>query len=253
MSSYGIVCHRIRIDFDQRSVFPEFLAIQRKDTIPYVEFVRGKYSPDDLEYVVRLISEMTSDEQENLKSLTFEQMWTSFWGNWRRGSACETDYLAAESVYKRLLSACPISTLVASAVRFAPEREWSFPKGRKMTSETDVSCALREFEEETGFKSSSIHMLNTQPYEEVFEGGNGILYRHVYFLCRLVDMRDAPPRAPPPNSVRARETRDMQWLTCAQLYEKFANAPTRQLVVSRANNDVICILSPDSRGCTTIE
>ena len=249
VSSYGLICHRLRIDFDSREVYPEFLAIQRKDTISFVEFIRGKYAPDDLDYVRKLISTMTLEEQMAISSETFPHLWASFWGLWRRSPNCncESSFKTAMATYDNLVLACGdtgLRGLVAQVGTVAPEQEWSFPKGRKMQTETDLSCALREFEEETGFRQNCVHVFDMPSYEEVFDGGNGILYRHVYFLCRLVDMRNPPPCTPPAGSVRSRETRNMQWFDFADACDKFRNAPTRVELLARANRDIVSILAP---------
>ena len=39
------------------------------------------------------------------------------------------------------------------------EPEWGFPKGRRNFNETDLNCALREFNEETGINMKSIKLL----------------------------------------------------------------------------------------------
>ena len=249
VTSYGLVCHRLRIDFDLREVFPEFLAIQRKDTISFVEFIRGKYNPDNLGYVRKLLSTMTEDEQSRVASQPFTRLWNLFWGSWKRDPqcGCESSFQGAQNAYTRLVHVCGsggLQGLIASVDDAAAEQEWSFPKGRKAPVETDISCAMREFQEETGFDPAHVHLFDVPPYEEIFEGGNGILYRHVYFLCRLVDMRNNPPLAPPHGSVRARETRNMQWFEFNGICGKFQNAPTRIRVIEKANADIISILAP---------
>lgn len=249
VTSYGLVCHRLRIDFDVREVYPEFLVIQRKDTISFVEFIRGKYNPDNLGYVRTLLSTMTQEEKERLASQPFTRLWNSFWGSWKRDPqcGCESSFQGAQNAYSRLVNVCGargLRGLVASVDEAASEQEWSFPKGRKMPLETDVSCAMREFQEETGFAPAHVHLFDVPPYEEVFEGGNGILYRHVYFLSRLVDMRNCPPLVPPHGSVRARETRHMQWFDFNDICGKFDKAPTRVQVILKANSDIISIVAP---------
>ena len=249
VTSYGMICHRLRIDFDAREVYPEYLVIQRKDTIPFVEFVRGKYKPDNIPYVRGLISNMTHEERSRLSTQSFSSLWADFWGPWRRDPHCncENMYQIAHNTFNRLSAACGqegIAGLVASVDKAADEQEWSFPKGRKMQSESDQACALREFEEETGYVPSHVHVYDVPPYEEIFEGGNGVLYRHVYYLGRLVDMRESPGLLPPQGSMRARETRQMRWMRFGEVCEKFKDAPTRVAVMARSNAEVVSMLSP---------
>ena len=43
--------------------------------------------------------------------------------------------------------------------------EWEFPKGRRNYMETDIKCALREFQEETGISKESIKIINDRKLE----------------------------------------------------------------------------------------
>jgi 8-oxo-dGTP pyrophosphatase MutT (NUDIX family) len=64
------------------------------------------------------------------------------------------------------------------------EPEWGFPKGKRNYNESDIDCAVREFYEETGFKSRNMLFIvnNIAPYEEIFMGSNYKSYKHRYFL-----------------------------------------------------------------------
>ena len=63
--------------------------------------------------------------------------------------------------------------------------EWGFPKGRRdKKAEENLSCACREFEEETGYKKNDYIVLNKiEPIEEKLTGTNGINYKHIYYLA----------------------------------------------------------------------
>ena len=68
------------------------------------------------------------------------------------------------------------------------EPEWGFPKGKREQHETDIRCASREFEEETGISKQSIHVLqNVKPVEEVYIGTDGRPYKHKYFIAIMKD------------------------------------------------------------------
>ena len=71
------------------------------------------------------------------------------------------------------------------------EPEWGIPKGKRQNKETDLQCAIREFQEETqlsavGGGCSLLVYKNIIPLEEVYKGGNGVEYRHIYFIAELV-------------------------------------------------------------------
>ena len=250
VSSYGIICHRVKVDFDTRSVCPEYLLVQRKDSIAFVEFVRGKYDPADLNYIRdALICEMTADEKERLKTQPLHRLWSQVWGS--RASACPSaaqrnEIASSTRAYDALCASLPsgIAPLVESVDKHALERAWGFPKGRKSGTETDVACAVREFHEECNVDPRHIHVYDNPSYEEVFEGGNGVLYRHVYFLARIVDMRASPAVHPAPGSVQAQEVGAVDWFSYSEMCTKFIDHQSRLAVAERANADVIKIITP---------
>lgn len=66
------------------------------------------------------------------------------------------------------------------------EPEWGLPKGRRDNKETDLQCAIREFQEETQITGNELTIYkNILPLEEVYVGNNGVRYRHVYFIGEL--------------------------------------------------------------------
>ena len=63
------------------------------------------------------------------------------------------------------------------------EPEWGFPKGRRNYREKDLETAIRETNEETGYKTSDIDLIeNLYPFEEIFTGSNFKSYKHKYYL-----------------------------------------------------------------------
>jgi len=65
------------------------------------------------------------------------------------------------------------------------EPERGSPKGRRVRTETDVECAIREFNEETNVPRDAYTLLKDIVLEETFMGLNGIQYRHIYFVGLL--------------------------------------------------------------------
>jgi|TARA_B110000285_G_C15128003_1_gene621575 8-oxo-dGTP pyrophosphatase MutT (NUDIX family) len=78
-----------------------------------------------------------------------------------------------------------LKQLIKNSVTSWTECEWGFPKGRRNAREKDFDCAIREFEEETGYKQTNIQLIeNVVPYEEVFVGSNYKTYKHKYYIAR---------------------------------------------------------------------
>ena len=63
--SLGIILFRINNNI------PEFLMIRRKDTLGHVDFMRGKYSLNNKEYILNMLNQMTIYEKESLCNNTF--------------------------------------------------------------------------------------------------------------------------------------------------------------------------------------
>jgi 8-oxo-dGTP pyrophosphatase MutT (NUDIX family) len=243
----------LKIDFVSRCLHPEFLLVQRKDSMAFVEFVRGKYIPDDSRYVQGLVAGMTADEQEAVKSETHDLLWRKVWGKRAPNSArCGAELAMSRRAHEALVALWggSLEPLVASVPTCLQEREFGFPKGRKCGGETDMACAVREFQEETGMDASCIHVYCLKPQEEVFEGGNGVLYRHVYYLARIVDMRGGPVVTPRAGSLQAQEVSSVQWASFAEMCDKFEMSSSRLSVAKRANADIFRVLDPDPE-CVT--
>ena len=153
------------------------LMIRRKDSMSFAEFMRGKYDPTNTDYVGRLIGNMTIAEQQLISGSTFEEIWRTLWGDEHMNG----DYVSSQAKFGQL----DCQTLVANNPSIYGEPEWGFPKGRRIRGESDVDCAIREFGEETNIPRDSYVVLKNIRLEETFEGLNGIVYRHIYFVALL--------------------------------------------------------------------
>ena len=171
----------------------EFLLIQRKDTLGYIEFMRGKYNLTNTEYIQSLFNQMTVNELERIISIDFETLWNSLW-YYQVLKQYKQEYDNALEKYELLKlggndeNPFPkLSEYIEKARREWTTPEWGFPKGRRSLRESEITCALREFTEETGLdESQCVIIKNLLPIEENFLGGNRIQYRHRYYLayCR---------------------------------------------------------------------
>ena len=57
----------------------KYLMICRKDSLGYVEFIRGKYPLYNKNYIQNLINEMTIQEKASLLTKTFDELWKDLW------------------------------------------------------------------------------------------------------------------------------------------------------------------------------
>lgn len=172
-----------------------YLMIRRKDTLGFVEFIRGKYPIYNQIYVQRLIDEMTVDEKHRLKTQTFSELWKNVWGDYLNSKYQNEEAVSCDR-FNMLKSGIKtnrngnshytLDMLIANSSTQWTEPEWGFPKGRRNYQEKDIDCALREFSEETGYSANKLVVIqNIIPYEEIFMGSNMKTYKHKYFVAYL--------------------------------------------------------------------
>jgi ADP-ribose pyrophosphatase YjhB (NUDIX family) len=166
----------------------QYLLIRRKHSLGFVEFMRGKYPIHNYDYLVNIFNEMSNEEKEKIKVLSFDELWTYLWGEQigiqYRGeekTSKEKFNLLKEGIENK--NSYNLDKLINESTSQWEETEWGFPKGRRNYQEKDLNCALREFEEETGYLKSNVKLLqNIIPYEEIFTGSNMKSYKHRYFI-----------------------------------------------------------------------
>ena len=173
----------------------EYLLIRRKETLGYIDFMRGKYSVQNKEYIMNMMKQMTVYEKERLKTVEFDVLWKDIWGE----GYCNNRYRLEESISRDKHSALvdgivlrndfyTLDNMIDDSMKYSvwTEPEWGFPKGRRNNNETDYDCAIREFCEETGYQTNTIKPVhNVIPFEEIFTGSNYLSYKHKYFLAYM--------------------------------------------------------------------
>ena len=166
----------------------QYLLIRRKHSLGFVEFMRGKYPLHNYTYLVNIFNEMSNEEKDKIKVLSFDELWTYLWGE-----QIGIQYRGEEKISKEKFNLLKegienkdsynLDKIINESTSQWEETEWGFPKGRRNYQEKDLNCALREFEEETGYLRSNVKLLqNIIPYEEIFTGSNMKSYKHRYFV-----------------------------------------------------------------------
>lgn len=157
----------------------EILMVKRKDSMAFVEFVRGKYEADNYDYAKRLISNMTKYEQNLILNESFEGLWAKVWGSGRETTSSEFE--ESKNKFEKL----NCKKMIKESPSDFDDAEWGFPKGRRMRGESDMDCAIREFFEETNIVREAYTVCSNISFTENFTGTNDIKYRHVYFVALL--------------------------------------------------------------------
>jgi ADP-ribose pyrophosphatase YjhB (NUDIX family) len=193
VTSYGVIAIRYMNDNHINSLFSknitlnngsnaiQFLLIQRKDSLAFVEFIRGKYNQYDDEYICRLLRGMTQKEQSLILSGSFDDLWNNVWGETSNVKSHKNDYEISEKKYATIQH--KLREFITENPSCWTEPEWGFPKGRRNPHESDLNCAIREFQEETGLRRSDFTIIqNTYPISETFFGSNQVHYCHKYYI-----------------------------------------------------------------------
>ena len=170
----------------------QYLMIRRKDSLGYVDFMRGKYPLFNKRYLLNIINEMTLEERTNLLNKDFDELWENLWGEY-----IGIQYRGEERISREKFQSLKfginllgdnynLESLIGACTNNWSEPEWGFAKGRRNYQEKDLSCALREFEEETGYAKNSLKVIqNIIPLEEIFTGSNYKSYKHKYYLAYI--------------------------------------------------------------------
>lgn len=177
--SYGVIAYRVHEGEIQ------YIFIQRRNSIGYTDFLRGKYkSRIDIDYkrLDTLICEMTNEEITQIKTQPFDKLWDALWLNHTRGI-----YVNERERARTIFNSLDIKNICQNIGESRyDEPEYGFPKGRINLYETEKSCAFREFQEETGLNRMDYEIVDyLDPIKEEFRGSDGIEYFHLYYIAKI--------------------------------------------------------------------
>jgi 8-oxo-dGTP pyrophosphatase MutT (NUDIX family) len=174
----------------------EYLLIRRKNSLNYVEFIRGKYDINNLDYLIKNFNFITTKEKELIKNNDFNFLWKNLWGiddnkieykdSLEKFTQLKNGFFIKKNdidIYINLEKIINISILNFK------EPEWGFPKGRRNLKEKNIECAKREFEEETNIYTNEINILNISPLEETYLASNNLKYKHIYYVSQIKDKK----------------------------------------------------------------
>lgn len=235
ITSLGIIVFK----YNEENI-PNYLIICRKDSLGYVDFMRGKYNPNNLYYLQNIINEMTLHEKERLLTQPFDTLWKDLWGG-NIGIYYKGEEQLSRDKYNKVVqgihhkqSDYTLQSLIASSTTQWTEPEWGFPKGRRNYQEKNINCALREFEEETGYPSTSLTIIqNIMPLEEVFTGSNYKSYKHCYYIAHMDS--DVPTVG-----IQKTEVSDMKWVDFHEAIRRIREYNIEKKNIIERVNKIIC-------------
>jgi 8-oxo-dGTP pyrophosphatase MutT (NUDIX family) len=191
ITSYGIIAFR------KSEHGLQYLMIRRKDSFGYIDFIRGKYSSHNIEQIQKSVNEMSLYEKDRLQNSSFDILWRDLWGD-TNGIQYRGEEVSSSKKFESIKtgvqvnnSVVNLSNIIRNSDTSWTETEWEFPKGRRNMQEKDIDCALREFQEETGYNKDCLDVIvNLLPFEETFIGSNHKSYKHKFFLAFMNDAVD---------------------------------------------------------------
>jgi 8-oxo-dGTP pyrophosphatase MutT (NUDIX family) len=198
----------------------ELLIIKRKDSLAFIDFMRGKYIMEDKNYILNLLNNMSINERIFLLNNDFDIIWNYLW-NYNTNNLYRNEEKLSKIKFNKLkrgytsiLESYNLKDLVDLCDKKYLEPEWGFPKGRRNYHEKDIVCGLREFEEETGYKKSDIEIFNNiVPFEEIFTGSNYKSYKHKYFVG-IINNNSVPI-----NNFQIYEISEIKWVPIDDVYK----------------------------------
>lgn len=177
----------------------KFLMIKRKNSLGFLEFIRGRYEISDYQKIVKFFEHMSEEEIDLIKTNEFDDIWKIIWKKTAHLKIYEEEYNKSRKKFEILKYNSTENNVLG--LKFFTDNilpkwktgEWGFPKGRRTYHEKNLSCAIREFEEETGYSSEDYHIIESVlPLKEIFTGTNGLMYKHIYYIALLTNVEKLP-------------------------------------------------------------
>jgi len=280
ITSYGLIVFHKGPNNDQPI---KFLFINRKFSLSYIEFIRGRYiyyksiakpntsnkinnkcfanskTPEitqsdsgfkekrpviDTKFVTYLFKNMTHREREKIVTEDFDTLWEELWSY--DSKKHKNEYISARLKYNTFKKGMIINnrtlsleSILSQTISEFSKPEWGFPKGRKNMKETEIDCAMREFQEETDLDPSCLKLISDCPLTETYTGSNSTVYRGVYYMAKFVSNNPKHYEQLLINSKnrhQVSEIGDIQWLSLDDAMLKIRPYHSmRRKVLSMAN------------------
>jgi len=210
--SFGIIL------YDDSDINIKIVLIERKNTLSYIEFLRGKYKIENQEYIQLLFNRMNNKEKKLLVEYNFDTLWNNLWVNFNTiNSRIKREYSQSKINFNILKS--NFKFMVDNCDNFYEENEWEIPKGRRNNKEKNKSCAIREFEEETNISQDNYKIINNMvPLIEEYKGINNVNYKHVYYVAKVNNPLKVYIN--PKNKNQILEVKSINWFTKEECLQK---------------------------------
>jgi hypothetical protein len=232
-NSYGIILQRFNI---KRNCY-EYLIVRRRITYAFYEFITSKYDISDSSRLQTLFNEMTSCEKIDIlrgdydslyykiylqhppknQDITERPVKTDTFSDWydilnNKNTSDMKSYLRQKYTYDRLMTKNK-GNYVKNLINNSNNNGllYEIPKGRKNNNiETNLECAIREFNEETGIDIDKYCILNKRPIIQSYVSNN-VKYYNTYYSA-ITDIQE-PIKLKFNNKLQISEVDEIRWFS----------------------------------------
>jgi hypothetical protein len=134
ITSIGIIMFR----YNKEKII-EYLMIRRKDTLGFIDFMRGKYSIYNKEYLINMFKQMTNAEKQKIKNMSFDELWADIWKTENISNQYKVEEVISKEKFNSLKNGIINKNNFYNMDMIIEETkdenweepEWGFPKGRR--------------------------------------------------------------------------------------------------------------------------
>jgi len=190
----------------------KILLVQRKHSFSYVEFIRGKYDETNVDKLTELLNLMTKEELDKILQNNFDTIWCDLWKKTATHLKYKQEYILSNNKFNYVQEKYNINSLILYDKLYKTP-EWGFPKGRKNKFESNIKCAIREFEEECGIIKHKYKLLDRIiPITETITCED--IYKLVYYFAMIKkEFNNEEININPENKHQDIEIGDIRYLT----------------------------------------
>jgi len=82
----------------------QYLMIRRKETLGFIDFMRGKYSIHNKEYIINMLNQMTKIEKENLLTKDFDELWKNIWCDMKTSNQYKVEEVSSKDKFNSIIN-----------------------------------------------------------------------------------------------------------------------------------------------------
>tara|TARA_B100001093_G_C26604612_1_gene917443 strand:+ start:172 stop:963 length:792 start_codon:yes stop_codon:yes gene_type:complete len=221
--SYGIILYNCK---DKNNI--KIVLIEKKNTLSYIEFLRGKYSINNIDYIQLLFDRMNIDEKNIIIKNNFDYLWKNLWENYDKINDCiKKEYYFSKNKFN-ILKKNNIFDKIDIYNEKYDENEWEIPKGRRNNFELNKNCAIREFKEETNIDHDKYNIINNiVPLSECYKSINNVRYKHNYYIAKIKE--DVELKIDTTNKHQVLEVKTIKWCNRSECLSKIRKYDTTKI------------------------